>query len=260
MALRFVRICAVCGHQNDSREFFCESCGNELNMQSALQQLEETPALELSPVQSSVSEPECERESRSCDLRSYESGMPQLVVDAEAVLGGFSQPERTVQIGSAELERREEAPAKPQEPASVGGDAPGSAVAAFMRMRPHMTAQSEARPEAASRRADNWQLSSEDGRARLTIMNGQSLLVGAAEQLADYLNPKMHVSSRHAYISVKDGRCFLRDISRNGTTVNGRKIARDNDTEIFPGDRICMGSCDNMPDEKSAYFKISSLV
>jgi class 3 adenylate cyclase len=47
------------------------------------------------------------------------------------------------------------------------------------------------------------------------------------------------VSRRHCVLSTRpDGRCFIRDISRNGTRVNGRRLVPNVETELHTGQTI----------------------
>jgi class 3 adenylate cyclase len=51
------------------------------------------------------------------------------------------------------------------------------------------------------------------------------------------------VSFRHCAITHRlDGRCFIRDLSRNGTRLNGRRIVPNVETQIEPGEVIEIGS------------------
>jgi class 3 adenylate cyclase len=68
----------------------------------------------------------------------------------------------------------------------------------------------------------------DDGRA---VTPGQ-LLVRAA-----------HVSSRHCIITQHaDGRCFVRDVSRNGTRLDGRRLMPNVEAELLVGQMLDLGS------------------
>jgi class 3 adenylate cyclase len=51
------------------------------------------------------------------------------------------------------------------------------------------------------------------------------------------------VSRRHCLLRrTPDGRCFLQDISRNGTRVDGRRVVPNVEVEVRPGQAITLGS------------------
>ncbi len=57
------------------------------------------------------------------------------------------------------------------------------------------------------------------------------------------LLPDPTVSSRHCVITqTLDGRCFIRDMSRNGTRVDGRRLIPNLEMEVLPGQVISVGS------------------
>ena len=50
------------------------------------------------------------------------------------------------------------------------------------------------------------------------------------------------VSGRHCVVTQKDdGRVFVRDVSRNGTKIDGRRLVPNVETEIFPGQVLTVG-------------------
>jgi class 3 adenylate cyclase len=50
------------------------------------------------------------------------------------------------------------------------------------------------------------------------------------------------VSGQHCVVTQKgDGRCFVRDVSRNGTRIDGRRLVPSVETEIFPGQVLTVG-------------------
>ena len=52
----------------------------------------------------------------------------------------------------------------------------------------------------------------------------------------------MAVSGRHCVVTQKpDGRCFVRDVSRNGTRIDGRRLVPGVETEIHPGQILSIG-------------------
>lgn len=54
-----------------------------------------------------------------------------------------------------------------------------------------------------------------------------------------------YVSGHHCLIEVRDGRCWLRDTSTNGTFVNGRKVWFNEPAELHPGMTIFLGRMDS---------------
>ena len=51
------------------------------------------------------------------------------------------------------------------------------------------------------------------------------------------------VSRRHCVIRrAADGRCFVRDVSRNGTRIDGRRMVPNVEVEIRPGERLSIGT------------------
>ncbi len=66
------------------------------------------------------------------------------------------------------------------------------------------------------------------------------------------------VSSRHCVISqAEDGRCYIRDMSRNGTRVDGRRLVPNVEVEIKAGQTISVGDQHELglygdPDEAAA--------
>lgn len=52
-----------------------------------------------------------------------------------------------------------------------------------------------------------------------------------------------HVSGRHCIITQRaDGRCFVRDVSRNGTRVAGRRLMPNVESELLVGQTLDLGS------------------
>jgi class 3 adenylate cyclase len=50
------------------------------------------------------------------------------------------------------------------------------------------------------------------------------------------------VSGRHCVVTQKaDGRCFVRDVSRNGTRIDGRRLVPNVEAEIHPGQTLTVG-------------------
>lgn len=61
------------------------------------------------------------------------------------------------------------------------------------------------------------------------------------------------VSRRHCIIAQSaDGRWYVRDVSRNGTRVAGRRIVPNVETEIRPGETLTVGSCHFTLDVRAA--------
>ncbi|GEM_PF-2923677 len=59
------------------------------------------------------------------------------------------------------------------------------------------------------------------------------LLIGRSKRRAHYRINDPHVSSVHCEIHAKDGQLHVRDCSRHGTRINGRKV---DESELFDGD------------------------
>ena len=50
------------------------------------------------------------------------------------------------------------------------------------------------------------------------------------------------ISERHCVVTQRsDGRCFVRDTSRNGTRVEGRRLVPNTEVEILPGQSLLLG-------------------
>jgi class 3 adenylate cyclase len=55
------------------------------------------------------------------------------------------------------------------------------------------------------------------------------------------LVPDLAVSRRHCVLTCSpDGRCFVRDVSRNGTRVAGRRLVPNVESEIHPGETLSL--------------------
>lgn len=76
------------------------------------------------------------------------------------------------------------------------------------------------------------------------------LEIGRDEQREDVLPGLLlvadpMVSRRHCVITRSaDGRCYVRDVSRNGTRLTGRRLVPNVETEILPGQTLTVGSHD----------------
>ena len=69
---------------------------------------------------------------------------------------------------------------------------------------------------------------------------------GDAEPAAVLFVADATVSRSHCLLTYQeDGRCFVRDTSRNGTRVDGRRLVPNVDVELVPGQHVTLGqSCD----------------
>ena len=71
--------------------------------------------------------------------------------------------------------------------------------------------------------------------------------IGRDPQLADFPQGKIlvrdqAVSGRHCVVTHKaNGRCFVRDVSRNGTRIDGRRLVPNVEAEIHPGQTLTVG-------------------
>ena len=84
------------------------------------------------------------------------------------------------------------------------------------------------------------------------IPNGTSE-VGRGGLMSDMLSAAnaFAVSERHMIVCNKDNIISIVDISRNGTFVNGKKIAKDEKYILNIGDEICMGGIPSVSDKYS---------
>ncbi len=104
----------------------------------------------------------------------------------------------------------------------------------------------------------SWMIVSCDSQARLTVTEGQHLLIGWAGELGDYLERtrKDFVSNRHGMLSVVRGELFFEDSSSNGTLINDRPIPRGQAQKLSAGDILCLGGRAGMEMPQAAYFRI----
>jgi class 3 adenylate cyclase len=69
------------------------------------------------------------------------------------------------------------------------------------------------------------------------------LVEGLPEEEGRLLIDDPTVSARHCAITRDpDGRCYIRDTSRNGTRVDGRRLMPNREVELLPGQEIGVGS------------------
>ena len=104
----------------------------------------------------------------------------------------------------------------------------------------------------------SWMLVSCDNEARLTITEGQHLLIGWAGELGGYLERtrKDFVSNRHGTLSVVCGELFFEDSSSNGTLINDRPIPKGQAQKLSAGDILCLGGRPGMQMAQAAYFRV----
>lgn len=103
-----------------------------------------------------------------------------------------------------------------------------------------------------------WMIVSCDNEARLTIEEGQHLLIGWAGELGDYLERtrKDYVSNRHGTLSVVRGELFFEDSSTNGTLINDRPIPKGQAQKLSLGDILCFGGRAGVQMAQAAYFRV----
>lgn len=104
----------------------------------------------------------------------------------------------------------------------------------------------------------SWMIVSCDNQARLTVTEGQHLLIGWAGELGDYLERtrKDYVSNRHGMLSVVCGELFFEDRSSNGTLINDRLIPKGQAQKLSAGDILCLGGRPGMQMAQAAYFRV----
>ena len=66
----------------------------------------------------------------------------------------------------------------------------------------------------------------------------QVFTIGKAPENYFQITGNTAISRRHAEIFTRGRRYYIRDHSLNGTYVDGRKIGKDKDVEIFSGTRL----------------------
>ena len=78
--------------------------------------------------------------------------------------------------------------------------------------------------------------------SEIPIISGIQII--GREHVLDVLSEDdaLYVSREHIEVSLDDnsGRVFIEDISRNGTTLNGKEIKGEGKKEVFYGDKIVL--------------------
>ncbi|MBI1187444.1 MAG: FHA domain-containing protein [Alphaproteobacteria bacterium] len=100
-----------------------------------------------------------------------------------------------------------------------------------------------AEQDRARANAPDWVLTGKAGRMKLrgALMADakRGSIVGRGKSEADVLIDAEQISRKHARFSLRDGGVFIEDLrSTNGTSVNGRKLAAGEVTEVREGDKI----------------------
>lgn len=82
----------------------------------------------------------------------------------------------------------------------------------------------------------------DQGGHKKIVKNGMSIY-GRAGEMGTEITARNanYVSERHLEIEFNGTRIFARDISRNGTFVNGKKLIKGEKRELFVGDTVVLG-------------------
>lgn len=114
-------------------------------------------------------------------------------------------------------------------------------------------------PQAES--CSSYALRSEDGQVELAIHPGDELIIGREHELGAYLADKLFVSSRHAIISLLEGRLRIKHVGKtNPTLVNGNRIEREKLYPLRTGDMIALGAQVGQAHvPKAAYFRVIAM-
>ena len=109
--------------------------------------------------------------------------------------------------------------------------------------------------------SSDYVLRSEDGQTELTIHPGDELTLGRGYEFAPYLAEKLFVSTRHAIISLLEGRLRIMHIGNtNPTLVNGKRIEREKLYPLRDGDMIALGAQEGQAHvPKAAYLRVKSM-
>ncbi len=80
----------------------------------------------------------------------------------------------------------------------------------------------------------------EDGQEMPDIYPGEDpLYIGKIKGEADVILHSATVSRMHARIQIREGKCYLKDMnSKNGTFVNGQRLALQEEQEIKQDDTV----------------------
>ena len=74
------------------------------------------------------------------------------------------------------------------------------------------------------------------------LLTGESLLLGKEEGVVDHVLAEPAVSRRHARLNRRGEHWYVRDMgSTNGTWVNGRRLAAEEEALLGQGDEIELG-------------------
>jgi pSer/pThr/pTyr-binding forkhead associated (FHA) protein len=79
-----------------------------------------------------------------------------------------------------------------------------------------------------------------DSGGRFAVRSGDT--VGRLAKGADLLQYTPTVSRRHLKVEFRDGRWFMRNLSSNGTYVNGSFADEGEELEVKPGDELMLSS------------------
>lgn len=71
------------------------------------------------------------------------------------------------------------------------------------------------------------------------VCTGENFSVGKSASMSDFVLPdNQKISRKHASFCEKDGKYYVIDSSKNGTSVNGKPVSSTQYTELRDGDRI----------------------
>lgn len=59
-----------------------------------------------------------------------------------------------------------------------------------------------------------------------------------SSDMASLLNESDYTSRHHAVLETTDSQLFITDVSTNGTSINGRRITKNEKTELHDGDEV----------------------
>lgn len=103
-----------------------------------------------------------------------------------------------------------------------------------------------------------FSLASLDGEFTYQISQENPVVIGRENEMQDYLKDKFYVSRKHAELSVKQDKLYVKSLSNaiNGTHINSVTILPNEEIELNVGDIVGLGG--NNPDnqKEAAYFKV----
>lgn len=227
-----VKICPMCGHHNPADAIYCENeaCENDLSLVKA-------------------SLPRQDSAATACDHIPPAAAPTPAPIRQQAVVPG-PLPSSAMQTG-----RQCRNCGRISSLSTMLCPQCGTSLstAPIVRAEAAQTPRTELAQGGCS-----WMIVSCDNQARLTITEGQHLLIGWAGELGDYLERtrKDYVSNRHGMLSVVYGELFFEDSSSNGTLINDRPIPKGQAQKLSAGDILCLGGRPGMQMAQAAYFRV----